>query len=149
MAAIIITLIFCAITAAVTFSITRSLYINHYKDWYRTAVGSDTIEEESLTAKKEMYDTLFNKYCKIYDIDHTIIPEYVKDAFEFAQTPITSAKLREAFQYVRWLGYDLTLTKRQLPPPPKFKLMASPSAIREELVECMEAEARNEATPNS
>lgn len=144
MTTIIITLILCAITAAVTFIFTRSLYINHYKDWYRTAVESDTIEEDAKKASKKMFNKLAGKYERIFNIDHTIIPEYVKDAFESSQTPITKDKLREAFQYVRWLGYDLTLTKRQLPPPPNFKLNASPSAIREELVECLEAEARNE-----
>ena len=140
---IILTII---ITAIVTFIVTRSLYIHKFVDWYRTAVGSDTIEEESLTAKKEMYGTLFNRYCEIYDIDHTIIPEYVKDAFEFAQAPITSGKLREAFQYVRWLGYDLTLTKRPMDPPPPFK-HPTPKNLKQELVECWEAEGRLENQP--
>ena len=144
MATIILICIFCAITAVITFLSTRALYINHYKDWYRTAVGADSITEESMTAQKEMFSILADKYWRIFDIDPTIIPPYVKDAFQLSESAVTRAELGDAYRSARWLGYDLTLTKRQLPPPPKFKIMASPAAIREEIVECQEAEARNE-----
>lgn len=144
MATIIITLILCAITAAVTFIFTRSLYINHYKDWYRTAVGSDTIDTESEQAAEQMYETLASKHASIFQIDHTIIPEYVKRTFEWGEDDMTKLNIIRVCRAARWLGYDLTLTKRQLPPPPKFKIMASPSAIRKEFVECLDAEARLE-----
>lgn len=143
MAAIIITLILCAITAVVTFTITRSLYINHYKDWYRTAIDSQDIDTESEQTSEQMYKTLVREHDAIFKIDRTIIPEYVSNAFDWGERVSTEGFFCDYYRIVRWLGYDLTLTKRQLPPPPKFKLMASPSAIREELVECMEAEARN------
>ena len=91
-----------------------------------------------------MYNKLAGKYASIYNIDHTIIPEWVKDTMSFNEEPFAKGALRDTCRAARWLGYDLTLTKRQLPPPPKFKLTASPSAIREELVECWEAEGRLE-----
>lgn len=141
---LIITLILCAITAVFTFIFTRSLYINHYKDWYRTAINSQDIDTESEQAAEKMYNTLASKYTSIFNIDHTIIPEYVKRTFEWGEDDMTKLNILRVCDAARWLGYDLTLTKRQLPPPPKFKLTASPTAIYEEVRECLEAEARNE-----
>lgn len=136
---IILTII---ITAIVTFMSTRSLYTHKFVDWYRTAIDYQSIDDEAQEQGEKMYETLASKHASIFQIDHTIIPEYVKRTFEWGEDDMTRLNILRVFSAARWLGYDLTLTKRQLPPPPKFKLMASPSAIREELVECWEAEGR-------
>lgn len=138
-----IIIIICAITAAVTFLFTRSLYINHYKDWYRTAIDYQSIDDDSEESGKKMYNELAGKYASIFNIDHTIIPEWVKDTMSFNEEPFTKGALIDTYRAARWLGYDLTLTKRPIAPPPPFK-HPTPKNLKQELVECWEAEGRLE-----
>lgn len=135
---IILTII---ITAIVTFMSTRSLYIHKFVDWYRTAIDHTSIETDCEKAGKKMYNKLAGKYASIYNIDHTIIPEWVKDTMSFNEEPFTKGALRDTYRAARWLGYDLTLTKRPMDPPPPFK-HPTPKNIKQELVECWEAEGR-------
>lgn len=140
---LIITLILCTVTAAVTFIVTRSLYINHYKDWYRTAIDYQSIDDDSEESGKKMYNKLAGKYARIYNIDHTIIPEYVKRTFEWGEDDMTRLNILRVFSTARWLGYDFTLTQRPIAPPPPFK-KPTPKNLKQELVECWEAEGRLE-----
>lgn len=141
MGTFIIIIITIIITAAVTFYATRSLYTHLFVDWYRTAIDSVNIEDESEKAGKKMYNKLAGKYARIFKIDHTIIPEWVKDTMSFTEEPFTSGALRDTYRAARWLGFDLILAKRKCPPPPEFKKPTLEN-IRKELVACWDAEGR-------
>lgn len=127
---IILTII---ITAIVTFMSTRSLYIHKFVDWYRTAIDHTSIETDSEKAGEKMYNKLAGKYARIFNIDHTIIPEWVKDTMSFNEEPFTKGALRDTCRAARWLGYDLTLTKRPMDSPPPFK-HPTPKNLKQELV---------------
>ena len=133
---IILTII---ITAIVTFMFTRSLYTHLFVDWYRTAIDHTSIDDDSKEAGAKMYKTLVKRHDEIFKIDHTIIPDYVRNAFDWGERVTTEGDLRDSYRAARWLGYDLTLTKRHLPPPPEFKKPTLEN-IRKELVECWDAE---------
>ena len=143
MATFIIILILILITAATTFTFTRSLYIHKFVDWYRTAIDYQSIDDEAQEQGEKMYKTLVKKHDEIFKIDHTIIPDYVRNAFDWGERVTTEGDLRNSYRAARWLGYDLTLTKRPMDPPPPFK-HPTPKNLKQELVECWEAEGRLE-----
>lgn len=135
---IILTII---ITAIVTFMSTRSLYIHKFVDWYRTAIDYQSIDDEAQEQGEKMYKTLEQKHIDICKIDRTIIPDYVRKAFEWGECDMTDLYVKRLLRAARWLGYDLTLTKRPMDPPPPFK-HPTPKNLKQELVECWEAEGR-------
>ena len=147
MATFIIILILCGITAAVTFTATRSLYINRFTDWYRESIAGmpvmtsaqiDFADEKA----NEMEEVLMNKYERLFKINPHVVPKNVIDLACGYEGDTFSSCIYDLFRAARWLGYDLTLTKRPLPPPPVFKHRPTPRELREELVECWDADAR-------
>lgn len=147
MATFILILIFSVITAAVTFTATRSLYINRFTDWYRESIAGmpvmtsaqiDFADEKA----NEMEEVLMNKYERLFKRNPHAVPKDVIDLACGYEGDTFSSCIYDLFRAARWLGYDLTLTKRPLPPPPKFKRRPTPKELREELVECWDADAR-------
>ncbi len=138
MLTIIAIIITAVVAASLTFTATRSLYIHRFAEWYRQAVDSEDINETARAEGDAMYNTLYNKWHMIREVDNSIIPEYVSQKFDVEGDVFTQCDLRFNCRVARWLGYDLTLTKRDVPPPPPFK-PSSPKNIRTELVECIDA----------
>lgn len=141
MGTFIIIILTIIITAVVTFLSTRSLYTHLFVDWYRTAIDHTSIESDSKEAAEQMYKTLVRKHDAIYKIDRTIIPDYVSKAFDWGERVSTEFFFQDYYRLARWLGYDLTLTKRPLSAPPQLG-KATPHNIRKELVACWDAEGR-------
>jgi hypothetical protein len=147
MATFIIILILCGITAAVTFTATRSLYTNRFVDWYRESIAGmpvmtsaqiDFADEKS----DEMAEVLLEKYERLFKINPRTVPKNVIDLACGYEGDHFSSCIYDLFRAARWLGYDLTLTKRPLPPPPVFKHRPTPRELKQEFVECWDADAR-------
>ena len=149
---IITTIILMAITAAVTFLETRSLYIYRFADWYRENVAklsASTTEQNMLTMgeAKNIENTLSVKRFKmrwgnLAQTDPAIIPERVTDTLCGRSGFLFVPALNEIIYTARWLGYDLVLTQHDVPPPPPECRHPNPSNIRKELKECLAAEKR-------
>lgn len=136
-------IITAVIVASVTFTATRSLYIHRFTEWYRQAINSEEIDEVSSDDGEAIYQTLRSKWYGIREVDNSIIPPYVTKDFDFPGRAFTLSDLRSHCRVARWLGYDLTLTKRDVPPPPAFCPL-TPKTIRTELVECIDAALKAE-----
>lgn len=141
MATFIIILILCTITAAVTFIVTRSLYIHRFTDWYRKAMDIDNMRQGEVA--DSIYAVLAKQYWEIKKIDPSIIPDHIKRIMDIRLSWYAKLQISDECRAARWLGYDLTLTKRPMDPPPPFK-HPTPKNLKQELVECWEAEGRLE-----
>lgn len=149
MATFFLIVIFCVITAFITFTVTRSLYINRFRAWYQEEVAAmpfTSTEQLDLAdgEAKKMDEVLLERYTSIYRIDPKIVPQKVINLACGYEGRHFRSDIYDLFTAARWLGYDFQLVKRELPPPPQFKHRPTPKELRTELVECWDAEARLE-----
>lgn len=149
MATFFLIVIFCIITAIITFTVTRSLYLERFRVWYQKEVAAmpftssgqlDLAEGEA----EKMDEVLLETYTRIYRIDPKIVPRNVINLACGYEGRHFKSGIYDLFTAARWLGYDFQMVKRELPPPPQFKRRPKPKELKKELVECLDAKVRLE-----
>lgn len=82
--------IFCAITAFLTFNSIRVRYTHRFFDSYREIIGSEKISEESLDTKKKFGEML-----------------------DMKESSDNSLTFETIYRMARWFGYDIVLVREK------------------------------------